>query len=178
MIVLRVERPEDAAAVRDLLRLSFGRDAEADLVDALRAADAMVLSLVAAEVADGGWAEEGRIVGHGLFTRVTVTRDDDGEMSLLGVGPVAVLPWRQRQGIATMLVEAGLEQVRGGGYPAAVVVGSPGYYRRFGFVPGDVWGLRWEREAPEDAFMVAELSPGALGGIRGVVRFRPEFTGV
>jgi putative acetyltransferase len=55
-------------------------------------------------------------------------------------------------------------------------VGQPEYYHRFGFIPAASWGLRWEMEAPEEAFMALELSPGLLAGIGGVVRYRPEFT--
>ncbi len=49
MIALRLEQPEDAAAIREVHRLAFGGAAEADLVDALREAGAAVLSMVAVE---------------------------------------------------------------------------------------------------------------------------------
>jgi putative acetyltransferase len=55
------------------------------------------------------------------------------------------------------------------------VLGEPGFYRRFGFVPASAHGLRCEYDAPDGAFMVLELLPGALAGRRGLVRYRPEF---
>ena len=76
-----------------------------------------------------------------------------------------------------MLIEASLERLRKAGHPAVVVVGDPRYYPRFGFLRGSRWGLRWEGDASDEVFMVAELYPGALAGIRGTVRFRPEFAG-
>jgi len=171
-IGLRPEEPEDAAAIREIHRLAFGGDAEAAIVDAVRAADAAVLSMVAADA--GG---DGPAVAHVLYTRVVVAVEDGDDVSLLGLAPVGVLPTHQGRGIGTMLIEARLEQLRAEGHPAVVVVGHPGYYPRFGFVPGSRWGLRWEMGAPDEVFMVAELSPGTLAGIHGVVRFRPEFAG-
>lgn len=190
MIDLRREQPQDAAAIREVERLAFGHDAEADLVDALRDAGAWALSLVAVEIPqmdeaaaapDLDWAPgggEGRVEGHVLFTRVTVATPGGDEMSLLGLGPVAVAPWRRGEGIGTMLIEAGLELMRGGAYPAVVVVGSPKYYARFGFLPASQWGLHYVGDASEDDLMAVELSPGSLAGIRGLVRFRPEFAGI
>ncbi len=138
----------------------------------MRAADAAVLSMVAVDA--GG---DGPVVAHVLYTRVTVAVEDGEDVSLLGLAPVAVLPAHQGRGIGTMLVEASLEQLRAEGHPAVVVVGDPGYYPRFGFMPGSRWGLRWEMDAPDEVFMATELSPGALAGIRGIVRFRPEMRG-
>jgi putative acetyltransferase len=60
----------------------------------------------------------------------------------------------------------------------AIVLGHPAYYPRFGFRPAAPLGIRWEHDAPEDAFMVMELEPGALAGKSGIVRYRPEFEGV
>jgi putative acetyltransferase len=184
-IELRQEEPEDAAAIREIHRVAFGGEAEAGIVDAVRTAGAAVLSMVAV---NGGGADTpaptagdtaaGPVIAHVLFTRVTVTVEGGEDVSLVGLAPVAVLPSQQGRGVGTMLIEAGLERLRAESHPAVVVVGDPGYYLRFGFLPGSRWGLRWEVDAPEEAFMVAELSPGALAGIRGVVRFRPEFAGV
>lgn len=184
-IGLRAEEPEDAAAIREIHRLAFGRDAEAAIVDAVRAAGAAVLSMVAVDgggagerAVAGGDAAAGPLVAHVLFTRVTVAVESGEDVSLVGLAPVAVLPSQQGRGVGTRLIEAGLEHLRAGSHPAVVVVGDPGYYLRFGFLPGSRWALRWEVDAPDEVFMVAELSPGALAGIRGVARFRPEFAGV
>lgn len=165
---IRPERPEDHAAVAALHERAFGQPAEAQLAAALRAAGAATLSLVA--------AQGGRVVGHVLFSPVTVT-GGRGTWSAQGLGPVAVLPELQRGGIGAALVRAGLAECRAQGHAVVFVLGHVDYYPRFGFQPAAAAGLRWEH-GHEESFFVAELVPGALGGRDGVVCYRPEFAGV
>ncbi|MCA1605547.1 MAG: N-acetyltransferase, partial [Acidobacteria bacterium] len=61
------------------------------------------------------------------------------------------------------------------GCDLVVVLGHPDYYPRFGFVPASQRGLRCAYPVPPEAFMVAELKPGALTGRQGLVKYRPEF---
>lgn len=123
---IRPETPTDAAAIRHVVDVAF-RGAphsdgnEAAIVDVLRLAGALTLSLVA--------EREGRIVGHVAFSPVTV---DGVEVGLSGLGPLAVLPAAQGRGIGTALVWAGLGRLGGRG---CVVLGDAGYYHRFGFAP-------------------------------------------
>jgi putative acetyltransferase len=81
----------------------------------------------------------------------------------------------QRQGLGGRLIHAGLEECRRRGFAAVVLVGHPEYYPRFGFVPAHTYGLECEFPVPQAAFMVRELEAGALAGVSGVVRYRPEF---
>ncbi|MGH8638095.1 MAG: GNAT family N-acetyltransferase, partial [Burkholderiales bacterium] len=95
----------------------------------------------------------------------------------LGLGPMAVIPYLQRQGIGTRLVRAGLDECSRLGYRAVVVVGHPEFYPRFGFVPARTFGLRSEFDVPDEVFMAVELIPGALASAAGTVRYVPEFGG-
>ncbi len=218
---IRYEDIDDVAAVRRVNEAAFNGAAEAMIVDALRAAGVVKLSMVAVvgaeEVPVGssegvctplstwgregqGWSDgssgEGRgaeddrecgdndpgrarivggeVVGHVLVTPVRVTTDQEEEQ-LLGLGPVAVLPEYQGQGVGTLLIESCLERLRDSGVAGVVVVGDPAYYARFGFIAADRWGLRWETDAPADHFMALELSAGKLAGKCGVCRYRAEF---
>jgi putative acetyltransferase len=167
MPTVRAEQPGDAAAIRRVHERAFGRANEAVLVDALRDAGAHVVSLVAED-------DDGAVVGHIVFSRVAVGDGGGG----LGLGPVAVVPERQGLGLGSLLVRRGLAECRRYGHGVVIVLGHPGFYPRFGFVPASTRGLRSEYNAPDDAFLVVELVPGALGAARGLVRYHPAFARV
>ena len=167
--IVRPERPEDLSAIRAVNTRAFARNNEADLVDALRAAGVALASLVAEQASD--------VVGHILFSPVTL-QTAGGETAAVGLAPMAVLPALQRRGIGSQLVKEGLEVIRRQGHSSVVVLGHPGYYPRFGFVPASRFGIRWELDCPDEAFLALELIPGSLAGKSGVVRFRPEFARV
>jgi putative acetyltransferase len=152
---IRPEAPGDHAGVRAVNVAAFETPAEADLVDALRAQARPLVSLVA--------DEDGAIVGHVMFSPVTLPGHP--ALVLMGLAPMAVTPARQRAGIGTALVRAGLEACRRLAADAVVVVGHPRYYPRFGFAPGVRSGLGCEYDVPVEAFMVLELRPGALRGL-------------
>jgi putative acetyltransferase len=163
--LIRPEQPGDRAGVRAVNVAAFETPAEADLVDALRARARPLVSLVA--------AERGAIVGHILFSPVTLPGRPS--LTLMGLAPMAVAPARQRVGIGAALVRAGLEACRRLPADAVVVLGHPAYYPRFGFAPGVHGGLGCEYDVPAEAFMVLELRPGALRGAAGAVRYHAAF---
>ena len=165
-MTVRPERPGDVAAIRRVNEAAFGRAAEADLVDALRAHGRVSRSLVAERA--------GMIVGHILFSPVRI---DSGRTSTaaIGLAPMAVLPAHQRAGIGSLLVRTGLAECGRAGHGCVVVLGHPEYYPRFGFVPASRHGLAWEHSAPDEAFMVLPFREDAIAAGGGVVRYAPEF---
>lgn len=167
--IIHPETPSDIPAIDQVNRLAFGRENEARLVNQLRDANAIVLSLVA--------EQDRRIIGHILFSPVTIS-DDDAEWQAVGLGPMAVLPEFQKQGVGSALIRAGLGQLKTLGHDVVIVLGHPEYYPRFGFQPSQPFGIRWKIDVPAEVFMVAELTPGALRGRCGVVRYHPAFAGV
>lgn len=125
---VRAEKAGDAPVIRDVTASAFkgarhSSGTEAAIVEALRAAGALTLSLVATEHA--------RVVGHVAFSPVLVNGVSEG---WFGLGPVSVRPDRQGSGIGTALIEAGLAHLRQMGAAGCVVLGDPGYYGRFGFM--------------------------------------------
>jgi putative acetyltransferase len=162
---IRLEQPADVAAVHAVNASAFETSAEAALVDALRAQEQPILSVVA--------DEEGSIVGHILFSPVTLMGRD--ELAIMGLGPMAVLPARQRGGIGSALVRNGLERCRQLGCAAVVVLGHPEFYPRFGFVPASRFGITSEYDVPDEVFMALELKMGVLNGKAGTIRYHPAF---
>ncbi|HEX8559233.1 MAG TPA: N-acetyltransferase [Pyrinomonadaceae bacterium] len=169
MLTVRAEAPEDRESVRRVNEAAFGRAGEADLVEALRAGGRHSVSLVAEEA--------GRVVGHILFSPLTV-ESGAGEWVAQGLGPMAVVPGRQRRGVGSLLVREGLRSCARLGHEVVFVLGHADYYPRFGFRAAAREGLACEFPAPEECFMVAELRPGALAGRKGLVRYAPEFKNV
>jgi putative acetyltransferase len=159
-IKIRRERPGDEAAVRRVEVEAFGRALEADMVDRLRETSADGVSLVA-EVA-------GEIVGHILFEPARI-ESERGCLAGAGLGPLAVLPAFQRQGIGSALMRAGLEEMRRRGQPYIMLVGHPTYYPRFGFRPGAEFGVRFDPDLG-DVFMLYAIDEENLRAHPGVAR--------
>ena len=128
-MIIRDELPEDTALIRTVVREAFrtaparpgqvlGPDvgkAEVAIVDGLRAAGALTLSLVATLDGDA-------LVGHVAFSPVSIDGAHDG---WFGMGPVAVWPECQRRGVGSRLVREGLERLRECGARGVVVLGNP-----------------------------------------------------
>jgi len=155
---------QERSVIHSLHTAAFGRADEADLVDSLRTEGAVLLSLA------GEW--EGRVVGHILFSRMFVDTAD-GPIAAAALAPVAVLPEFQGRGMGGRLITEGLELLRELGERIVIVLGHPEYYERFGFSCERAGSL--ESPFPPEAFMARELSPGALDGVRGTVRYAAAF---
>lgn len=162
---IRDERPDDREAVYALHVSAFPTAMEARLVDTLRDTTDPCVSLVA--------EADGEIAGHILFTPVSL--DDAGSTLIMGLAPMAVVPERQRSGIGSALVYAGLDRCRNIGSGAVVVLGHPAYYPRFGFEPASRYGVGCEYDVPDEVFMLIELAPGCLEGVAGTAKYDPAF---
>lgn len=160
---IRPERPEDAVAIRILTDAAFkgvphSDQTEAKIVEALRTAQALTLSLVA--------VQDGEVVGHVAFSPVRI---NGATNDWHGLGPVSVLPERQGGGIGQALVRDGLRRLRSADAAGCVVLGDPAYYGRFGFEydPDLYYG-----DAPPGYFQRLALS-GAPP--KGEVTYHPAF---
>ena len=168
-LTIRLETQADIPAVRRVNLAAFGQPEEATLVDRIRARRAETLSLVA-DLA-------GEVVGHIFFSPMTIA-GPDRTIPAVGLGPMAVLPERQRQGIGSALVEHGLAALKEAGHRIVIVLGHRDFYPRFGFRPAREHGIRWEQEVDPVYFMALELAPGALAAAPGVASYLPEFSEV
>jgi putative acetyltransferase len=162
---IRPEARGDIPGIQHVNKRAFETATEADLVDELRSLADPFVSLVA--------IVNGEVAGHIAFSPVTLSSSP--ELRLMGLAPMAVLPGRQRQGIGSALVRAGLDECRRLDSAAVVVLGHAGYYPRFGFVPASRFGLTTEYDVPDDVFMAMELRAGALKERAGVIRYHAAF---
>lgn len=162
-ITIRLEQPGDSAPISEVTAAAFLEAThtcghEADLVEWLRAAGALALSLVA--------EKNGEIIGHVAASPVKIAQSSG---QWFGVGPISVMPKYQRQGIGSQLMRAVLERMRATGARGCVLVGDPSFYRRFGF-------------EPDPNLQVPEVPPEVCLALRfvpsedcGVVTFHPAF---
>ena len=129
-IGIRNEKAADVSLITEVTIAAFesleiSRHTEQFIIESLRVAKALTLSLVA-EV-------DGRVAGHIAFSPVTLS---DGTEGWYGLGPVSVLPAYQRQGVGSALIREGLSRLRKLGAKGCCLAGHPGYYGRFGFENG------------------------------------------
>lgn len=168
MVKIRKETADDYDAVRDVNHAAFGQNTEGSIVDRIRDACDEVLSLVA--------EKEDEIVGHVLFSPVLI-RNENSNYTGMGLGPMAVIPACQNQGIGSKLVKEGLRILKVQQVPFVVVLGHPDYYPRFGFEKASKYNLvpQWEG-IPDEAFMVQFLDETLKGKVQGQVYYRSEFS--
>ena len=162
-IVIRNERDADASAIAEVTVAAFktleiSNRTEQFIIEALRAAKALEVSLVA-EV-------DGRVIGHIAFSPVTIS---DGTQNWYGLGPVSVLPEYQRQGIGKALIREGLSRLKDMNARGCCLVGHPDYYTKFGFknMPGLVL-----EGVPQEVFFALSFDGHTP---RGAVTFHEVF---
>ena len=131
-IVIRNETEADIGVITEVTIAAFeslqiSNHTEQFIIEALRAAKALAVSLVA--------ELDGRIIGHIAFSPVTIS---DGTRNWYGLGPVSVSPEHQRKGVGKALIQEGMSRLKSLNARGCCVVGHPEYYRKFGFrnVPG------------------------------------------
>jgi putative acetyltransferase len=167
MIAIRHEVPGDFADVFQINAQAFGQLNEAQLVDRLRNKVIPSISLVA--------SSDSQIIGHIFFTPVTI-ESEETIFFALALGPMAVLPSFQHQGVGSKLVSRGLQECLSIGHPIVFVLGHPRFYSRFGFESAGPKGFQCQWAVPDDVFMIKELIEGTISARRGLVKYHPEFS--
>jgi putative acetyltransferase len=163
-MLVRRERVDDAAAVALVHRSAFASDDEAALAAELRRSGAAIAALsLVAEVGDDG------VCGH-----VVCSRGDLGGVSVPALGPIGVVPRRQGEGIGLALMHTVIGAADALGVPVVVLLGDPGYYRRFGFRAAHELGI----EPPVDSWRThfqARVLSAYDPSLRGTYRYAEPF---
>jgi putative acetyltransferase len=164
---IRPEQNGDLFAIREVNTLAFGREKEANLVEAIRASEFFVPELSLVAVAD-------EVIGHILFSIISI-ETSESLVPTLGLAPMAVKPAYQNQGVGSALVSAGLKTCEELGFEHVVVLGHPHFYPKFGFRPAKTKGIEPPFHVPDEVFMVYEIRSGSLNGLNGKVKYPPAF---
>ena len=163
-LVIREAEERDSEAIRQLLEAAFETDGESRLVANLRRNGDKVLELVA--------VQEGVLVGEIVFSRLRVA-GPEGEFGALALGPLAVLPGRQRTGIGRALIEHAHPVLSARGERLCIVLGEPAFYGRFGYTHARAAGF-------ESQYQSEYLQALAWGEapISGKLRYPAAFEGL
>ena len=90
-----------------------------------------------------------------------------GGRRVLLLGPVAVHPTRQGEGLGGLLINESLTEAARLGWERVLLVGDAPYYRRFGF--RKIEAVDMPPPTNPDRVLALELKPGAWEGVRGAV---------
>jgi len=161
-VLIRRETLGDAEIIHSVTAAAFARPGEevpveAPLVGWLRASKAWIPELSLVAVGPGG-----DVVGH-----VVCTRGKVGPAQALALGPLSVRPDRQRRGVGQALMHAVLGAADALGEPLVALLGSTGYYPRFGFRLAGEYGITPQRPEWGEHFQVRTLTaydPAVRGG--------------
>jgi predicted N-acetyltransferase YhbS len=159
VITLRKETIHDIEAREALLDTCFGPGRFEKTCERLREGrlPAEGLALVA--------VQDGELVGTLRLWHVSAGR---GRPALM-LGPLAVDPRLQGQGLGGRMMREALARARSLGHRAVLLVGDAAYYERFGFSADAAAGLWLPGPYERERFLALELAPGALDGARGLV---------
>lgn len=128
-ICVRKEETNDIEGIHRVTEAAFLNAPHTDhteqfIVEALRNSDVLVISLVAEDA--------GKIIGHVAVSPVSIS---DGSQGWFGLGPISVNPTNQGVGIGSELMRAALAELENIDANGCVLLGDPGFYKRFGFEP-------------------------------------------
>ena len=169
-MIVRAETPDDHDDIRRIVDEAFGDTITSAIVDGIRASDRFVpeLSLVA--------ESEGQSLGHVISSYVDLLVPDTRRV--LQVGPLAVLPSHQRQGIGIALMEETVRLADERGEPLLLIEGSPAYYSRFGFTRTDEHGIEMPPESHGPQFFMLRPLRAYDPTLRGRAVYPPETFGI
>ena len=168
-VTIRAEQPGDADAIRAINDAAFGKPKNGAIVDAIRGTDRWIAggSLVAVD-------RDGVLVGHLLASEGDLDMPGGVTRRIWMVGPIAVLPDRQRTGVGSALIRSITELAIERGQPILCLLGHASYYPRFGFEPARAVGIEAPRPWADPNWMVLRL-PAWTPALRGLARFPDAF---
>ena len=163
---IRLEQPEDFRKVEELTREAFwnvyrpGCD-EHYLVHSMRECEAFIPQL------DFVMEYDDKIIGNIMYTKAVIQKDDGTQCNVITFGPVSVLPEYQNKGIGKRLIEHSIKVAEENGYGAILIYGDPEYYKKFGFVKSEKFGIATTENMYADPLQAREIIEGFLEHAQG-----------
>lgn len=170
-LTIRETTKEDNETIYQVEEQAFGEVEEADLTEKLLA-DPTAQPLLSLLAFAGDEA-----VGHILFTKAIIMEQE--QLSVMILGPLAVIPEYQKRGIGGLLIREGLQRLKTKQVDLVFVLGHIDYYPKYGFKPALPLGYQAPypvEKGKEDAWMVQALrSDFPISDYSGTVRCCEEF---
>lgn len=166
-MIIRTETEKDYEAIKEIHDKAFGHDVESALIERLRRAEGYnkEFSIVA--------EEEGKVIGHILFTDVTVNTPLNSVPAVI-LAPLAVLKEYRGLGAGSALVKEGIKRTKEAGHTLMLVNGHR-FYERFGFTTAHDKGIFRPNPHPSAVVRMLEMEEGAAKGVMGVIKYPIEF---
>lgn len=166
---IRLEQPEDYREVENLTREAFWNVyapgcVEHYVLNQYRSNPDFIPEL------DFVMEEDGKIMGHVMFSKAEIIKEDGSVLPAWTFGPISIHPDYKRKGYGLKLLQYALRKAREMGIGFICMEGNIDFYKHAGFVVASTLGIHYHAE-PKDAevpyFLALELIPGYLNGIEG-----------
>ena len=166
---IRLEQPEDYRKVENLTREAFWNVyapgcVEHYVLNQYRSNPDFIPEL------DFVLEEDGKIIGHVMFSKAEIVKEDGTILPSWTFGPISIHPDYKRKGYGLKLLQYALDKAREMGIGAICMEGNIDFYKHAGFVVASTLGIHYHAE-PKDAevpyFLAQEITPGYLKGIEG-----------
>lgn len=166
---IRLEKPEDYREVENLTREAFWNVyapgcVEHYVLNQYRSNPDFIPEL------DFVMEEDEKIIGHVMFSKAEITKEDGSAFPAWTFGPISIHPEYKRKGYGLKLLQYALEKARKMGIGVICMEGNIDFYKHAGFVVASSLGIHYHAESKDAEvpyFLAQELIPGYLNGIEG-----------
>ena len=166
---IRLETPEDYREVEELTREAFWNVYAPGCVEHFvlhhyRSNPDFIPEL------DFVMEEDGRIIGHVMYSKAEIIREDGSVMPAWTFGPISIHPDYKRKGYGLKLLNYSIEKAREMGIGVLCMEGNIEFYKHAGFVLASSLNIHYHAEPKESEvpyFLAQELIPGYLEGVEG-----------
>ena len=166
---IRLEKPEDYREVEELTREAFWNVYAPGCVEHFvlhnyRSNPDFIPEL------DFVLEEDGRIIGHVMYSKAEIILEDGSAMPAWTFGPISIHPDWKRKGYGLKLLNYSIEKAREMGIGVLCMEGNIEFYKHAGFVLASSLNIHYHAEPKESEvpyFLAQELIPGYLDGVEG-----------